>query len=314
MSTQDANATNSDVTYKRFQDNGIPTVRLHLPNDELSTGTQVAIGPPQMEYTPPTRQRVAQVVAECEEIMRQGVKIQVGDILRVASAKLYDSDGSTGTRPESLFPHALLAEVLTEDRITRSLDSESDKPKYGAYAINDCVSRIRGTTNSDQLGDFARVFATLLLCRKEQDIFQFFQKGLDDKEFPFHTGYNKEYGIPCSLCPNTQIEDVSDFPAGWESAQCESFVMTQCKVFLPCFEHGKHHTFQKEVIMPWYDYHLPRTGSWPSTLSSSDGGTSAPGGANSEVSRVIIHDGHHRFTGLDQVGYETPVGNDYLNL
>lgn len=276
-------------------------VAIHGPDGELVHARQTIASPPRPTYEPPSRQRVAEVVAKCEkDLINEDLngESEVGVILREASKQLYWDD--TIDQTKTIFPHALLVEVFTKERIERSLSS--DPAACGGYSIDECVRRIRGNGEPDLLGRFARIFATLLLCNRDTALFQFFEKDLDDSAFPFQLGpsYGRGRG---SINTRSMPESDPNFPERWSSRHCEVFIDVQWRVFLPCFEEG-YHKFQSAIMMPWYDYHLRATGSSSSTLNSVDGSMNAPGGGHSDVSRVVIHDGHHKFVGLRQVNWE----------
>ncbi|GAB1316368.1 hypothetical protein MFIFM68171_06578 [Madurella fahalii] len=266
-----------------------PTVRVQAPSGEQGPASlwHSSARPPLLVYTPPSRQRVAEVIAECEasNTYQEG-ESPVGALLRAASKQLY-WDGTTD-RHKTIFPHALLVEALTRERIQASL--RFDSPEAGDYSCDDCFGRIRGDGGQDELGKFARIFAVLLLCNIPQHIFGFFNNDLNDDAFPFKVGST---GIRSKVWNRNE----PDFDLGWTSQCCESFVNTQWRVFLPFFKEG-HQKFEGDTIMPWHDYHFRETGGTSSTATSTDGGMSGPGGGFSVVSRVVIHDGHYSFDGL----------------
>jgi hypothetical protein len=141
----------------------------------------------------------------------------------------------------------------------------------------------------------------LVHIRQEQDIFQFFEREVDDTGFPFQVRMSDDCESG-SLTSKSASESFS--PTGWDSLTCEQFGNAQWMAFLPYFDsrpENSHQTFEKRRIMPWYDCHLRTVGATLSTTASSDGGISAPGGGHSDVSRVFIYDGHHKFDGLNQV-------------
>jgi len=218
-------------------------------------------------------------------------------VLRAAANRLYSTCRNTDL---PVYPHSLLVEVLTRTRIEKSLSF--DLTGAQSYSIDECVTRICGTGGPDELGRFSHVFATLILCKLEQHIFQFFESEVDNSGFPFRFKQGDD-GVSGCLRPKS-TPHLSNFPARWSAHQCEQFVNTQWGVFLPIFDsrpENSHQTFAKKTIMPWYDCHTRANGTTSSTEASSGGGMPAPGGANSDVSRVIIYDGHHRFGGLEQV-------------
>jgi hypothetical protein len=303
------------VTNNRIQDNNnFPNfqAQVHGPNGEqpvdLAAPTQAIAEDLRI---PPSRERVAQVVAEEQRTYwnprdpRRSLRV----LLRAAARKLYPDPGSDILK---VFPHALLVDVFTRGRIEDSLSFESAEAK--PYNIDDCVRRICGSGGPDELGRFARIFATLVHIEREQDIFQFFEREVDDTGFPFQVrmGDDCESG---SLCPKSASESFS--PTGWNFLTCQYFGNTQWMAFLPYFDsrpENSHQTFEKQRIMPWYDCHLRTIGGTSSTTASSDGGISAPGGGHSDVSRVFIYDGHHEFDGLNQVSQRNLDYLPKLNL
>jgi len=219
----------------------------------------------------------------------------VGILLRAASRELY-WDGITD-RHKTIFTHGLLAEVFTKSRVLSSLCFESAESR--GYSPDRCFCLIRGGGQPNELGEFGRVFALLLLCNMPQHIFRFFAHGLCDKAFPFTEG--TEDGTIRSKTLDGSKEDLQ---LGWTSQCCESFVTQQYRIFLPYFSEG-HQRFEKDTIMPWYDYHTRTTGSTSSTSASTAGGGSAPSGGHSDVSRVAIHDGYHNFNTVRGVSFKT---------
>ncbi|KAK3689904.1 kinase-like domain-containing protein [Podospora appendiculata] len=215
--------------------------------------------------------------------------------MRAASEDLYhDTDSKVSDHGKTIIPHALLVQVFSKKNIARFF--ELNRLKSSEYPIGETVRRICGNGEPDQLGSFARIFALLLLCGKHEYIFDFFENGFDDTVFPFRVTAATKWSR--SVCPRTREEGPI---TGWEDMTCEHFVTSQWRVNLPLFELGPngmalHQDFEQEQIMPWYDCHLRNDsssstgGSGPATADSL-----APGGGYSEVSKVIMHDGHHRF-------------------
>ncbi|KAK4110317.1 kinase-like protein [Canariomyces notabilis] len=280
-----------------LQPNGMgenPIIRIQGPDDEEILPTSPPASPPRVAYSPPSQERVAQVVKECEAIIRAQAKPNsnpVGLLLRKASKALY-LDGTTESH-KTIIPHALLAEVLTKERISLSLCL--GKRARQDYSPAECVRLIRGGGGSDELGEFARVFAVLLLCGRPNDIFRFFDNKLNDKAFPFVEGEDDD-----SIRSRDWDKSIPDCELGWPPDCRDSFLNSQWRVFLPCFK-NEHQTFTKSTMMPWHNYHTPRaTGSMASSSSTSTNGeTDAPGGGHSDVFRVCIHEGHYRFDGLN---------------
>jgi len=216
-------------------------------------------------------------------------------LLREASVQLY-WDRNTDFH-KIIFPQVLLTEVLTEHTIQSSLDF--DRVEARGYDLGVSLRLIRGDNRSNDLGKFARVFAVLLLCDTPQHIFGFFTNGLNDDDFPFQAAgtYRKD------IQSKSRIRGARCFQPGWTSQSCESFLSVQWRVFLPFFVEGGHHVFEEDRIMPWHDYHIQATRSKFSTSASTSDGNGALGGAHSDVSRVVIHEGHCGFDGYDQVSY-----------
>ncbi|KAK4243195.1 kinase-like domain-containing protein [Corynascus novoguineensis] len=281
------------------QQYGDITVTVHDPSGEVTPVRQhlVEAAPKTSSYMPPSRERIAEVVKECETTLKKRPKCPrgesfVGALLRAASRalELY-WDGTTESN-KTFFPHALLVEVLTKDRIQSSLDFSLEAAK--SYTPEECYRRIRGSGAPNELGEYARVFTVLLLCDVPRDIFEFFssEPKMSDEAFPFKLG--KDGG---SIRSKSWGASIPDFQPAWTSQCCESFASQQWRVFLPCFKDTEaHHNFDGDTIMPWHDYHVPKGGS---STSSTYRGTDAPAGGNSVVSRVFIHDGHWSFNGLN---------------
>jgi hypothetical protein len=222
-------------------------------------------------------------------------------LLRAASRELgLYWDGTTDSN-KTFFPHGLLVEVLTKDRIHSSLSFASEEAR--GYINGECYRRIRGSGAPNELGEYARVFAVLLLCDVPQDIFKFFnsESKMSDEAFPFKIGEDGD-----SIRSKSWSPDIPDFqPASWTAQFCESFASQQWRVFLPCFnDTEEHQTLDGDTVMPWHDYHLRASGS---STTSTGRGTDAPAGGNSVVSRVFIHDGHWSFDGLNPVSDQTDV-------
>ncbi|GAB1315706.1 Kinase-like domain-containing protein [Madurella fahalii] len=267
-----------------------PEIQIHGPDGQQIEKHR------QRRYTPPSRERVAEVVQECETAIQrekhEDGESPLGALLWAASEKLY-GDASTD-RHKSIFPHALLVEVLTEARVRLGVGNFY---KARNYSLDECLTWICGDRQTDKirLGRFVRVFTVLLLCDRPHDIFTFFDKDVSDKDFPFDVGSrtirSKSWG---------QNED-KGFHLNWARGLCQTFVLFQWSVFLPYFsdDHG-HQEFEEETVMPWHDYHPQRDGDTSLASGSTDGGSSALGGGHSVVSRVVIHDGHYNFSVIKQ--------------
>ncbi|KAH6847083.1 kinase-like domain-containing protein [Chaetomium sp. MPI-CAGE-AT-0009] len=127
-----------------------------------------------------------------------------------------------------------------------------------------------------------------------QDIFEFFnsEHKISDEDFPFKLGKDGS-----SIRSKSWDASKPNFQPPWTPQCFESFASQQWRVFLPCFKDTEEHqNFDGDTIMPWHDYHVRACGS---STTSTDRGTNAPGGGNSVVSRVFIHDGHWSFDGLN---------------
>ena len=285
-------------------DSEIPKFQLEIDNPE---GRRIEIrNLKQPEYTPPSRERVAEVVRISEVRIQNGEieageeEIPMGALLREASDKLYrDASANTDNR---IFPHALLAEVLTDTRVMTSLCLDSSKTTLGGrYSTDFCLEKIRGDRASDTLGEFARVFTVLLLCDKPVDIIHFFDNDANDKCFPFEVKDRKLR----SKVWNT-VEDKSLY-LKWTGMRYDAFKSTQWSVFLPYFSEEFHHQdFERAAVMPWHicpvqvpNDNMVTSGTTTSTSTNGEAGTLS--GGHSFVSRVIIHDGHYRFSGIPQV-------------
>ncbi|KAK5656069.1 hypothetical protein OQA88_5208 [Cercophora sp. LCS_1] len=156
------------------------------------------------------------------------------------------------------------------------------------------LERICGTVGggSGKLGEYARVFVVLLLCDVPNSIFGFFRNGLSDKAFPFRQGSEDGSLRPSSVCNTPE----RDFQLEWSDQCCDSFLTQQWRVLLPSFTGSvEHQDLEADTFMPWHDYHFRASGS---SSTATAGGTNAPAGGHSEVSRVFIHDGHWSFDGL----------------
>ena len=233
----------------------------------------------------------------------------MGVLLRDASEKLYK--GAVNSSDKSIFPHALLAEVLTQDRVLSSLSFKSPNEKILGYSGNDCLKRICGDVKSDRLGPFARVFAVLLLCDSPQDVFLFFDHNLCDKDYPFEitnddsirpkSGGNAKLGLKL-----IQGKHITSNELDWRKLVYDSFTNYQLAVFLPSFsdesDKASHQEFTADTIMPWHECILEQmSGNTSYTTDSTSGGAGAIRGGHGSVRRVIIHDGHYSFRGIPQV-------------
>lgn len=259
------------------------------------------------EYTPPSRDDVAKFVEEFETKFDKGeIKVGQGEfltgvLLREAAEQLYDpEDASTKTTTnKSIFPHALLALVLTDTRVLSSLCLNSTQTKLGRYSADYCLEKICGDRTSDKLGEFARVFTVLLLCEVPLDIRHFFDNDIKDKDFPFEVKGRKLRSRAWDTVGGKQPK------LEWTGMQYDSFWSYQWKVFLPYFsEELPHQIFEASVVMPWHvcPVHVPNDSivtSGTATSTNEEAGTLS--GGHSFVSRVIIHDGHYRFHGIPQV-------------
>lgn len=264
----------------------------------------VVIATPEAQsYTPPSQKRIAKVVESCETELKNRPKCptrgsSAGALLRAASRalELY-WDGTTDSN-KTFFPHGLLVEVLTKDRIHSTLYVASEVVE--GYTLEQCYQRIRGSGAPNELGEYARVFAVLLLCDVPQDIFQFFnsEPKISDEAFPFKLGKDGD-----SIRSKSWGANIPDFQPAWTPQCCESFASQQWRVFLPCFKDTEEHQkFDGDMVMPWHDYYVRASGS---STTSTGRGTNALGGGNSVVSRVFIHDGHWSFDGLNPVSDQT---------
>ncbi len=279
------------------------TVRVHGPSGDETPARLPLEAPVALEavsYKPPSRDHIAKVVEACETELNNSSdspngESPVGALLRDASEKLgLYSDGNN--RNKTYFPHGLLVEVLTKDRIASSLFSPSKEAK--GYTLDECYRRIRGSGEPNELGEYARIFAVLLLCDVPEDIFKFFNPELriNDAAFPFERA--KKSG---SIRSRSWGADIPDFRPGWKTTLCESFTTQQWRVFLPRFTDTEEHlNFDGDTIMPWHDYHVQARGS---STASTGGGMDAPAGGNSVVNRVFIHDDHWSFHGLNPVSH-----------
>ena len=258
-----------------------------------------------MTYIPPSREDIAKAVETCELERNNSSdppngESPVGVLLRAASENLgLFSDGNQDPS-KTFFPHGLLVEVLTKDRIGSSLSF----PSRGAegYTLDECYRRIRGSGEPNELGEYARIFTVLLLCDRPEDIFKFFNSEckINDKAFPFERTKKGGSIRSKSWGANT---DIPDFRPGWPTRLCESFTTQQWRVFLPCFKDTEENqNFDGDTIMPWHDYHVQARGS---STASTVYGMNAPAGGNSVVNRVFIHDGHWNFHGLNPVSDQT---------
>ncbi|KAK3296416.1 kinase-like domain-containing protein [Chaetomium fimeti] len=282
-------------------------VTVHAPSDGETPARQplvpVVVAATEHQatsYTPPSRERIAEVVEAWETKLKNDPKCPkrgsfVGVLLRAASRELeLYWDGTTDSN-KTFFPHGLLVEVLTEDRIHASLCFDSEEAK--GYTPEECYRRIRGSGVPNELGEYARVFTVLLLCDMPQDIFEFFNSkyNINDDAFPFKLGKDGS-----SIRSKSWRADIPNFQPPWTSQYYESFASQQWRVFLPCFKDTEEHqNFDGDTVMPWHDYHPPVNSG--SSTSSSYRGTDAPAGGNSVVSRVFIHDGHWSFDSLNPV-------------
>ncbi|KAK1829012.1 kinase-like domain-containing protein [Podospora conica] len=198
----------------------------------------------------------------------------------------------------TIFPHVLLATTLTRTRVERSLrEALQSSNRYG---IDECCARICGV-DALQLGPFARIFAHLLICNLEKHIFEFFDKGLDDKAFPFRLVTTKKnpgrFQTELTIHPNIPSWDQGNagFLRDLKPSECDSFIKEQWRVFLPKFE-NEHQQFEEQQIMPWYKYDARELEGSSSTMDSTNtSSTGGIGGGHSDVSKVAIHDGHHAF-------------------
>ena len=273
-----------------------PTLALISPSGEKTQVLTAPAHPEAASYTPPSQDDIAKVVKECER--NNSCKSEhggnpVGALLRAASIKLgLYSDG--GNPNKTFFTHGLLVEVLTKDRISSSLHLDSKEAK------EECYRRILGSGKPNELGEYARIFAVLLLCNQPEDIFKFFnsESNMNDEAFPFKVGK-----LGDNIRSKSWGAEIPDFRPGWATILCESFVTQQWRVFLPCFKKTEEdQIFGADTIMPWYNYQVQARGS---SNASTDGGVDAPGGGNSVVNRVYIHDGHWNFDGLNPVSGQT---------
>ena len=244
---------------------------------------------------PPPRARVIETVQECNPRITDADRENVvGVLLRDASAELYTGSNTNG---RTIFPHALLAEVLTPARVLSSLPSDGRPP---GYSDEECLRRICGTEGPDKLGPFAHVFAVLLLCDKPRDIFMFFAKGVEDMDFPFEITAKD-----MRIRPEHGKKEIYRTDLNWPRTTYDLYYSFQWAVFLPCFSDSSqeipHQEFPEDTIMPWHILPPQVKDNITGTTISASGATGALRGGHSSVRRVIIHDGHYDLRDIPQV-------------
>jgi hypothetical protein len=239
---------------------------------------------PPTPYEPPSLAKVREVLEHCYK-SDEGPE-QLGDLISRLARKLCPQKVNT-----PIFPNLILKQVLSPERVRLVLEFYNGKRrnKFDEAHLFRHVDDICGHKDSIKLGPFGHMFASLALCGKECDIFQFIHEGFDDSLSPFAVEYDK--GLSSIKNP----ERVIACAGSWNDRILDHFHTLQWRVFLPFFEQDPngdaiHYEFENDTCMPWY-----ATYTQSHSVNSPSSYTQALGGSYGDVFPAIIPAEHHGF-------------------